>query len=197
MAFSAHCMASACWPRIAYSRPRSSPPQPEAGIELHGLAGVIDRFIHQSDSWKEIRPHGAPHLAERVLFDHARQLKPGLVGTAGREEKECAVPLTQVRRERLAPDGEPEAALGLAPVVVVMTGDDAEHGVGFGQVRVDFERALRELARPRHRLTRRRGADRREGEVVIGKSYVRQRKLRVESRAPAPGTRGCAARPPE
>ena len=123
-------------------QPKIQPPEPEAGIELHRLAGVVDRFIHQSDTGKQIRSHEPPHLAERILFDHARQLQPRLVDAADGEQKERGVPLTQVRRQRLARDGEPEAALRLAPVVVVVAGDDAEHGVGFGQIRVDLERAL-------------------------------------------------------
>jgi hypothetical protein len=52
--------------------------------------------------------------------------------------------------------------------------------VGFGELRVDLERSLRELSRPRHRLMRRRRADRRECEVVISKAYVRQCEFRIE-----------------
>src|SRR4029450_4032328 len=101
-------------------------------------------------------------------------------GAAGREQKECAIPLTQVRRQRLALDGETESALRFAPVVLIMTGDDTQHRVRFRELRVDLERALREFSRPRHRLMRRRGADRREGEVVISKAYVRQCEFRIE-----------------
>src|SRR5688572_31864567 len=118
----------------------------------------------QPNTGKEIGSHEPPHLAQRVLFNHARQLKTGLVGAAGREQKECAVPLTQVRRQRLALDGETESALRFSPVVLIVTGDDAQHRVGFRELRVDFERALRELARPRHRLMRRRTADCRRSE---------------------------------
>ena len=65
----------------------------------------------QSDTGKEIGSHEPPHLAQRVFINHARQMQPSLVGAAGRVQKECAIPLTQVRRQRLAFDGKAESAL--------------------------------------------------------------------------------------
>src|SRR5688500_19598776 len=96
----------------------------------------------QSDTGEEVGSHEPPHLAQRILFNHARQLKTGLVGAAGREEKEGAIPLAQVRGQRLALDGETESALRFAPVVLIVTGDDAEHRVRLRESRVAFARAL-------------------------------------------------------
>jgi hypothetical protein len=52
-------------------------------------------------------------------------------------------------RQRLALDGETESALRFAPVVLIVTGDDPQHRVGFRELRVDFERALRDWSRMR------------------------------------------------
>lgn len=76
-------------------QPEIRPPKPEVGIEFHRLAGIIKSFMPQSNIGKEIGSHEPPHLAQRVFFNHARQLKLGLDGAAGREQKECAIPLTQ------------------------------------------------------------------------------------------------------
>ena len=54
------------------------PADPEAGIEFNRLADIVDRFILQSDAGQEIAAHEPPHLAQRVPFNHARQLELGV-----------------------------------------------------------------------------------------------------------------------
>ena len=59
---------------LAASREQYSqihPADPEAGIELDSLPGVGDRFVRPSHAGAQIRPPDSPHLAERILFNHA------------------------------------------------------------------------------------------------------------------------------
>ena len=56
----------------------------------------------------------------------------------------------------------------------------AQHGVRFGQLRIDVERPRRQFARPRHRLPCWDAADGCERKMVICEADVRQRKLRIE-----------------
>ena len=73
-------IASACWPRIAHTRP-SPAIRARSGIELHGPAGARSASSISPDH-SRIFARMMPHLAQRILVDHARQLEPGLVGAS-------------------------------------------------------------------------------------------------------------------